>query len=79
MTLLPFLANTMNHTMPEALMATAAFGLVGILLSVIGYKIFDAVIPVSFSKELQNGNIAIGILCGAIVIGICHVIAAALG
>ncbi|MEI6713692.1 MAG: DUF350 domain-containing protein [Verrucomicrobiota bacterium] len=69
----------MNHTMPEALMATAAFGLVGILLSVIGYKIFDAVIPVSFSKELQNGNIAIGILCGSIVIGICHVIAAALG
>lgn len=79
MTLLPFLANTTNHTMPEALMATAAFGLVGILLSVIGYKIFDAIVPVSFSKELQNGNIAIGILCGAIVIGICHVIAAALG
>jgi hypothetical protein len=48
------------------------------VLSVVRYKISDAVIPVSFSKELQNGNITISILCGEIVIGVCRVTAAAL-
>ena len=65
--------------MPEALLATAAFGGVGIILSLIGYKIFDWAIPTSFNEELQKGNVAVGILCGSIVIGICLVIAKAVG
>ena len=37
------------------------FGAVGILVLVIGYKIFDAIIPADFNKELEKGNIAVAI------------------
>ena len=65
-------------TMPEAVLSTVMFGLVGIVLSIVGFKLFDWMTPVSFDKELEKGNVAVGILCGAIVIGISLVIAAAL-
>ncbi len=65
-------------TMAEAVTSTIIFGVVGIVLSIAGFKLFDWITPVSFDKELEKGNVAVGILCGAIVIGICHVIAAAL-
>ena len=64
--------------MPEAVLSTVMFGLVGIVLSIVGFKLFDWMTPVSFDKELEKGNVAVGILCGAIVIGISLVIAAAL-
>ncbi|MDD5350286.1 MAG: DUF350 domain-containing protein [Chthoniobacteraceae bacterium] len=66
------------ETMTEAITSTALFAVLGIVLSIIGFKLFDWITPVSFDKELEKGNVAVGILCGAIVIGICHVIAAAL-
>lgn len=62
----------------EAAAATALFGLIGIVLSIFGFKLFDWITPVSFDKELEKGNLAVGVLCGAIVIGVCLVIAAAL-
>lgn len=44
------------------------FGLVGILILILGYKLFDKLIPADFNKELENGNIAIAIfLAGALV------------
>lgn len=66
------------NTMPEAITSTVIFGIVGIVLSIIGFKLFDWITPVSFDKELEKGNVAVGILCGAIVLGICHVIATAI-
>ena len=75
----PLLAVWSPKSMPEALMATAAFGAVGVILSLVGYKVFDWAIPLSFSDELQKGNVAVGVFCGSIVIGICMVIAKAVG
>lgn len=66
------------ETLPAAITSTVIFGLVGIVLSILGFKLFDWVTPVSFDKELEKGNVAVGILCGAIVLGICHVIATAI-
>lgn len=44
------------------------FGLVGIIILILGYKLFDKLIPADFNKELENGNIAIAIfLAGALV------------
>jgi uncharacterized membrane protein YjfL (UPF0719 family) len=66
------------NTLFEAVSSTVMFGLVGIVLSLIGFMLFDRITHVHFDNELEKGNIAVGIFCGAIVIGICHVIAAAL-
>lgn len=44
------------------------FGIVGIIILILGYKLFDKLIPADFNKELENGNIAIAIfLAGALV------------
>lgn len=44
------------------------FGLVGIAILVLGYKLFDWIIPADFNKELENGNISIAIfLAGALI------------
>ncbi|MBB6622354.1 DUF350 domain-containing protein [Clostridium gasigenes] len=51
-----------------------AFGLVGILILVLGYKIFDALIPADFNKELEKGNIAVAIFSAGILIGLAIIV-----
>jgi putative membrane protein len=66
-------------TFVEAVLASIVFGAVGIVLAVAGFKLFDLVTPFNLEREMcQNKNIAVGILCGAIVIGVCHIIAASM-
>jgi uncharacterized membrane protein YjfL (UPF0719 family) len=63
----------------EAVEATFIFGLIGIVLAIIGFKLFDLVTPFNLEKEMcENKNVAVGILCAGIVIGICWIVAAAM-
>jgi len=58
----------------------ALFGLLGILLSIFGYKLFDLVeTKVDFAEEIKKGNIAVAIVVGAFLIGICIIIGRAVG
>jgi uncharacterized membrane protein YjfL (UPF0719 family) len=64
----------------EAALASALFGAIGIALSVLGFKIFDWLTPGNLQEEvLKKNNIAAAILAGAFIIGICIVIAHAVG
>ncbi|MEO6053317.1 MAG: DUF350 domain-containing protein [Chthoniobacterales bacterium] len=66
-------------TLGGALLASAAFGLLGIVLAIIGFKLFDLITPFNLEKEIcENKNMAVGILCGAILLGICWIIAASI-
>jgi len=63
----------------QAVLSSVVFGLVGIVLAIVGFKLFDIVTPFNLEKEMcQEKNIAVGILCAAIVLGICHIIAASM-
>jgi hypothetical protein len=63
----------------EAVLATAVFGLMGIILAIVGFKLFDLVTPFNLEKEMcENKNVAVGILCGGIVLGICWIVAASM-
>jgi uncharacterized membrane protein YjfL (UPF0719 family) len=63
----------------EAVLATFVFGLLGIALAIIGFKLFDLVTPFNLEKEMcENKNVAVGILCGGIVLGICWIVAASM-
>jgi putative membrane protein len=64
----------------EALLATAIFGIVGILLMVLGYKVFDWITPrIDVQKELaERNNIAVGIVIAAVFIGVAIIISAAM-
>ncbi|HYV30848.1 MAG TPA: DUF350 domain-containing protein [Candidatus Binatia bacterium] len=58
------------------LAATLAFGLIAILLVVIGYKVFDKLTPkLDFDDLLIKGNVAMAIVIGSFILGLCHVVA----
>ncbi len=58
------------------LVSTVAFGLIAILLVVFGYKVFDKLTPkLPFDELLRSGNIALAIVIGSFILGVCHVIA----
>ena len=66
------------------LVSTVAFGVVAILLIVLGYITFDKLTPKLDLRGLLNmGNVALGIVVGSFILGLCyvigHVVAAILG
>lgn len=59
------------------LLASILFGLVGIILAMVGYKVFEWITPFSVADELQrNQNIAVAIVVAAIIVGVCLMMAA---
>lgn len=65
---------------PDSLLAqiisTLVFSGLGIILAIVGFKLFDAVIPSSLEKEIcEKNNIAAAILAAAVVLGICIIVA----
>ena len=64
----------------ESMGTAALFGVVGIVLSVLGYKLFDLIeTKVDFAEELKKGNVAVALVVGAFLIGICFIIGRAVG
>lgn len=57
------------------LLATVAFGIIAILLIVLGYITFDKLTPrLDFSELLNKGNMATGIVIGSFILGLCYVV-----
>jgi putative membrane protein len=70
------------HTLTffEALLATAAFGVLGIALLFLGYKIFDWLTPhLHIEKELTEKNVAVAIVVGAMLIALSIIVAKTVG
>lgn len=57
----------------------ALLGIVGIIMMVIGYLVFDKIIPADFNKELEKGNIAVAIVVAGLLIGIALVVSRVVG
>ncbi len=57
------------------LVATIAFGIVAILLIILGYVAFDRLTPkLDFDDLLNKGNVALAIVIGSFMLGLCYVI-----
>ncbi len=57
------------------LVATFAFGIVAILLIIIGYVAFDRLTPkLDFDDLLNKGNMALAVVIGCFILGLCYVI-----
>jgi uncharacterized membrane protein YjfL (UPF0719 family) len=64
----------------EPIMFAAIYGSLGIVLSVIGYFVFDLVEwRIDFAKEIKSGNLAASIVMAAFILGICFVVGRAIG
>ena len=60
------------------IVATLAFSIVGILLFALAFWIIVKVSPFSVRKELEDDqNVALGIVIGAVIIGIALIVSAA--
>jgi len=56
--------------------ASAVFGLVGIVLLLLGYLLFDWITPrIDVQKELSEKNLAVAIVIAALLLGIAYVAA----
>lgn len=62
-----------------SLVAMAVFALAGIILAIVGYKLFDLCTPGDLHEEiLKNRNTAAAVIGAAVIIGVCIVVAAAI-
>jgi putative membrane protein len=63
------------QSLVNALLGTAAFGILGIFLMLVGFKLFEfATRRLDIEKQLENQNISVGIVVGALLIGISLIV-----
>jgi len=59
----------------EGVVSTAIYSFLGIVLAIVGFKLFDAAIPFSLEREIcEKNNIAVAILAAAMILGICLIV-----
>lgn len=63
----------------KALVGTVCFGLIGLVLMLLGFKAFDWITPkIDLEKELaENKNVAVGVVVAGLFVGLGLVVAAA--
>ena len=72
-----------EHWRPEnfgmAVLSVVVFTLIGIVMSVLGFKIWDRITPGNLEEEIcKKQNMAAALLGAAIILGTCIVVAAAM-
>ena len=61
-----------DYFLPD-IIATVGFGIIAILLIIVGYIAFDKLTPkLDFDDLLNKGNIALAIVIGSFMLGLCH-------
>ena len=64
------------HSMLEGLLSTAVYGVLGIALLFLGFKIFDWLTPrLDIEKELAEKNLGMAIVVAALLLGLSLIIA----
>ena len=62
-----------------AVVYATTFGLLGIVLLIVGFKAFERVTPhLNVEKKLEEGSIAVGIVIGALLLAIGIIVAVAI-
>ena len=58
-------------------LAACLYGPLGIFLAVLGFKAFDWATPkIDLQHELaEKGNMAVAVVCVAIILGVCYIVA----
>jgi putative membrane protein len=69
-----------TNTFEMSLLAAATFGLLGIAMLALGFKVFEWITPkLNVEEELTKGNMAVGVMVGALLIGISLIVVRAIG
>lgn len=63
------------EALTHALIGTGAFGVLGLVLMLLGFKLFELVTKrLDIEKQLEAGNMAVGIVVAALLLGISLVV-----
>jgi putative membrane protein len=69
-----------TNSFEMSLLAATAFGLLGIALLALGFKVFEWITPkLNVEEELIKGNTAVAIMVGALLLGISLIVVRAIG
>jgi len=64
------------RNLTDQALSMVVFSVLGIILAIAGFKIFDLAIKFDIEREIcEKNNIAAAILAGAVVLGICLIVA----
>jgi uncharacterized membrane protein YjfL (UPF0719 family) len=67
------------QTLMEAVVYMLLFAAIGVAAAIAGYKLFDMCTPGNLHREIvENKNMAAAIVAGAVILGVCIIIAAAM-
>ncbi len=68
-----------EQTLLQGVTESLLYSVIGIILAVLAFKVVDWITPGNLSKQIsQENNIAVAVLLGFLILGICIIIAAAL-
>jgi putative membrane protein len=68
-----------EYSISHGLLLFLIFGFAGILMTIVGYKLFDKLTPGDLHAEIfEKKNIAAAILAGSVIIGVSLILAAAM-
>lgn len=64
---------------PVHIAASIVYGVLGLGFAILGYKVFELVLPFDVNKELsEDDNPAVGVVMAAVVLGVSVIMAAAI-
>jgi len=67
------------QTLGQAVTYMALFAVIGIVLAILGYKIFDRCTPGHLHQEIiEHRNVAAAIIGASVILGVCIIIAASM-
>lgn len=66
------------HLSSGALLSSVVYAVLGGLMLLLGYRVFDLINRVDFTAEIGKGNVAVGVLMAGFFIALSIVIAAAI-
>ena len=68
-----------GHPLLDGILSTVIYSLIGMAMAFLAFRLVDAVTPGELGHEIaEKHNIALSILAGFTILGICIIIAAAL-
>jgi len=77
--MLTFILLAQEQTLMQGITESLLYSTIGIILAIFAFKVVDWITPGNLSQQIaKENNVAVAILLGFLVLGICIIIAAAL-
>jgi uncharacterized membrane protein YjfL (UPF0719 family) len=73
-----FAQAAVTHLNPETIAVTTIYAIVGAILLMAAYKVFDLINPLDFDKEIANNNISLSIMVAGFFVSMAIIIASAI-